>query len=267
MVDPSLQAPMYFFLQVLSFVDICYSSVTLPRMLVDFLSKDRRITYVGCATQLFFLLFGGASECFLLAVMAYDRYVAICKPLRYVTIMNKTFSLSLTVLSCFAGNVVSILQTAWIFTLPFCGTDHIDFFFCDIPPLIKMSCTDTSFYELQLFTATIVVIVTPLIFILASYFLIISNILKITSAEGRRKAFSTCSSHLMVVVLSYGSSSLNYLHPKSINDDGDSSKVLALIYTAITPMLNPIIYSLRNREVNVVIKRIVKKTINRNQQK
>ncbi|KAM6448842.1 olfactory receptor 10A7-like [Liasis olivaceus] len=262
MVDPSLQAPMYFFLKVLSFVDICYSSVTLPRMLVDFLSKDKRITYVGCATQMFFLLFWGATECFLLAVMAYDRYMAICKPLRYVTIMNKTVCFSLTVLSCFAGNLVSMLQTAWIFTLPFCGPHHINYFFCDIPPLIKLSCIDTSFYEMQLFTATIVVIVTPLIFIFASYFLIISSTLKITSAEGRQKAFSTCSSHLMVVSLYYGSSSLIYLQPKPTNVE-DSNKVLALMYTTITPMLNPLIYSLRNKEINESIKRMMSKTTNR----
>ncbi|KAM6448843.1 olfactory receptor 10A7-like [Liasis olivaceus] len=262
MVDPSLQAPMYFFLQVLSFMDICYSSVTLPRMLVDFLSKDKRITYVGCATQLFFLLFGGASECFLLAVMAYDRYVAICKPLRYVTIMNKTVCLSLTVLSCFAGSVGSLLQTVWIFTLPFCGTHHLNYFFCDIPPLIRLSCGDISIYQIQLFTSTILVVVTPLIFILVSYFLIISSILKMTSAEGRQKAFSTCSSHLMVVVLSYGSSGLNYLQPKSIIEEG-SKKVLALMYTTIMPMLNPLIYSLRNREISEAIKRMINKTINR----
>ncbi|KAM6448856.1 olfactory receptor 10A7-like [Liasis olivaceus] len=262
MVDPLLQAPMYFFLKVLSFVDICYSSVTLPRMLVDFLSKDKRITYVGCATQMFFLLFWGATECFLLAVMAYDRYVAICKPLRYMTIMNKTVCFSLTVLSCFAGNLVSMLQTAWIFTLPFCGPHHINYFFCDIPPLIKLSCIDTSFYEMQLFTATILVIFTPFFLIIVSYFLIISSILKMTSAEGRQKAFSTCSSHLMVVSLYYGSGSLIYLQPKSTNVE-DSNKVLALMYTTITPMLNPLIYSLRNKEINESIKRMMSKTTNR----
>ncbi|XP_063158216.1 olfactory receptor 10A7-like [Candoia aspera] len=262
MVDPSLQAPMYFFLQVLSFLDICYSSVTLPRMLVDFLSKDKGITYVGCATQMFFLLFWGASECFLLAVMAYDRYVAICKPLRYVIIMNKTVCISLTVLSCFAGNLVSMLQTVWIFTLPFCGPHHINYFFCDIPPLIKLSCTDTSIYEMQLFTATTLVIFTPFFLIFVSYLLIISSILKMTSAEGRQKAFSTCSSHLIVVSLYYGSGSLIYLQPKSTNAE-DNNKVLALIYTTITPMLNPLIYSLRNKEVNEAIKRMMTKKTNR----
>ncbi|XP_062992594.1 olfactory receptor 10A5-like [Elgaria multicarinata webbii] len=191
MVDPSLHAPMYFFLKVLSFLDICYSSVTLPKMLVNFLSEDKRISYIGCASQMFFLLFLGASECFLLAAMAFDRYVAICKPLRYMTIMNKTVCLLLTALSGFIGNVVSLLQTAWVFTLPFCGSNQINYF----------------------------------------------------------------SSHLIVVTLYYGSGSLTYLRPKSINAQ-DSNKVLALMYTAITPMLNPIIYSLRNAEIHGAIQKI-----------
>ncbi|XP_066485627.1 olfactory receptor 10A7-like [Tiliqua scincoides] len=261
-VDPLLHTPMYFFLKVLSFLDICYSSVTLPKMLVDFLSEDKTISYTSCATQMFFLLFLGASECFLLAVMAYDRYVAICKPLRYMAIMNKKVCFSLTLLSWFLGNVVSLLQTAWVFTLPFCGSNQINYFFCDIPPLIKLSCIDTSLYEVQLFTATVLVIFAPFSLIFVSYFLIIANILKMTSAEGRQKAFSTCSSHLMVVTLYYGSGSLIYLRPKSIHSQ-DSGKVLALMYTTITPMLNPIIYSLRNKEVNSAIKRRTSRALSR----
>ncbi|XP_053120569.1 olfactory receptor 10A7-like [Hemicordylus capensis] len=259
MVDPLLHTPMYFFLKVLAFLDICYSSVTLPKMLFNFLSENKRISYTGCAAQMFFLLFLGASECFLLAVMAYDRYVAICKPLRYMAIMNKKVCLSLTVLSWLIGNVVSLLQTTWVFTLPFCGSNQINYFFCDIPPLIKLSCIDTSSYEMQLFTATVLVIFTPFSFIIVSYCLIISNILKMTSVTGCQKAFSTCSSHLIVVTLYYGSGSLIYLSPKSINSQ-DSNKVLALMYTAITPMLNPIIYSLRNKDVHGAIKRMASNT-------
>nr|XP_020670698.1 olfactory receptor 10A7-like [Pogona vitticeps] len=262
MTDPLLRTPMYFFLKVLSFLDICYSSVTLPKMLTNSLSEDKRISYIGCATQMFFLLFLGASECFLLVAMAYDRYVAICKPLRYRSIMNDTVCLSLTVLSWLIGNSVSLVQTAWVFTLPFCESNEIDYFFCDIPPLIKLSCTETSSYERQLFTATIMVICIPFSFIFGSYFLIIFNILKMKSSEGRRKAFSTCSSHLMVVTLFFGSGSLIYLRPKSIQGQ-DSNKLLALIYTAITPMLNPIIYSLRNKEINEAIKRMAREVMNR----
>ncbi|XP_061444358.1 olfactory receptor 10A7-like isoform X2 [Rhineura floridana] len=249
-------------LQLLSFMDICYSSVTLPKMLVNFLSEDKRISYAGCATQMFFLIFLGASECFLLAAMAYDRYVAICKPLRYMAIMNKKVCLSLTVFSWFIGNMVSLVQTAWVFTLPFCGSNQINYFFCDIPPLIKLSCTDTSLYEMQLFIATVLVICTPFSLILVSYCLILSNILKMASSDGLQKAFSICSSHILVVSLYYGSSSLIYLRPKSLHTQYNN-KFLALTYTTITPMLNPIIYSLRNKEVNGAIRRLVRKTMNR----
>nr|XP_056720522.1 olfactory receptor 10A7-like [Euleptes europaea] len=255
-VDPTLHTPMYFFLKVLSFLDVCYSSVALPKMLVNFLSEDKRISYIGCAAQMFFLLFLGASECFLLAAMAYDRYVAICKPLMYMAIMNEKVCLSLTVLSWFLGNLASLLQTVWVFSLPFCGSNQINYFFCDIPPLIKLSCIDTSSYEMQLFTATILVILTPFSLVLVSYILIISSILKMTTVEGRQKAFSTCSSHLLVVTLYYGSGSLIYLKPKSIYSQ-DSNKVLALMYTAITPILNPIIYSLRNKEISEAMKRML----------
>ncbi|XP_006034163.3 olfactory receptor 10A7-like [Alligator sinensis] len=253
--DPFLCTPMYYFLRVLSFLDICYTSVTIPKMLINFLSEDKYISYVGCAAQMYFLLFLGASECFLLAAMAYDRYVAICNPLRYSAIMNRKVCLSLTLLSWFSGNMVSLTQTAWVFTLPFCGSNQINYFFCDIPPLIKLSCINTSVYEMQLFTATILVIFTPFSLILLSYIYIISTILKMPSADGRYKTFSTCSSHLMVVTLYYGSGSLIYLRPKSTNSP-DSSKLLALIYTTATPMLNPMIYSLRNKDVKGALRRI-----------
>uniref|UniRef100_A0A8D0G6A3 Olfactory receptor n=1 Tax=Sphenodon punctatus TaxID=8508 RepID=A0A8D0G6A3_SPHPU len=254
-VDPALHTPMYFFLRILSFMDICYSTVTIPKMLLNFLWEDRRISYTGCATQMYFLLCLGASECILLMAMAYDRYVAICIPLRYVAVMNRKVCVSLLLLSWGSGNVVSIVQTAWVFTLPFCRSSEINYFFCDIPPLIKLSCIDTHIYEWQLFVATVLVIFTPFILILVSYILIISYILKMASAERRQKAFSTCSSHLIVVMLYYGSSSLIYFKPKSVYSE-DSNKVLSLLYTTITPMLNPIIYSLRNKEVQGALRRM-----------
>ncbi|XP_050775756.1 olfactory receptor 10A7-like [Gopherus flavomarginatus] len=255
-MDPALHNPMYFFLRVLSSLEICYTSVTVPKMLVNFLSEDKSISYMGCVVQMYFLLFLGAFECFLLAAMAYDRYVAICNPLRYRLIMNRMVGLSLAVLSWFSGNVVSLVQTVWVFTLPFCGSNKINYFFCDIPPLIKLSCIDTSQYEMQLFSASILVIFTPFTLILVSYIFIISTILKMASAEGRHKAFSTCSSHLIVVTLYYGCSSLIYLRPNSINLP-DSNKVLSLIYTTVTPTLNPFIYSLRNKEVKEALRRIL----------
>ncbi|XP_075768019.1 olfactory receptor 10A7-like [Pelodiscus sinensis] len=254
-MDPALHTPMYFFLRVLSFLEIGYISVTVPRMLVNFLSKDRTISYTGCAAQMFFLLFLGISECFLLASMAYDRYAAICHPLRYHLIMNKRVCLALTVVSWFGGNVLSLIQTIWVFTLPFCGSNQINYFFCDIPPLIKLACTDTSLYELQLFTITMLCNFTPFCLILVSYVVIISTILKMASAEGRQKAFSTCSSHLIVVTLYYGSSCLIYLRPKSMTSL-ESNKVLALVYTTFTPILNPVIYSLRNKEVKGALWRL-----------
>ncbi|XP_034643311.1 olfactory receptor 10A7-like isoform X1 [Trachemys scripta elegans] len=255
-MDPALHTPMYFFLRVLSFLEICYTSVTVPKMLMNFLSDNRSISYMGCAAQMYFLLFLGISECFLLAAMAYDRYVAICNPLRYRLIMNRRVCLSLTILSWFWGNVVSLVQTAWVFTLPFCGSNQINYFFCDIPPLIKLSCIDIPLYEMQLFTAAILVIFTPFSLIVVSYTFIISTILKMASAEGRHKAFSTCSSHLIVVTLYYGSCGLIYLRPKSIHLL-DTNKMLALIYTTITPTLNPFIYSLRNKEVKEALRRLL----------
>ncbi|XP_074838523.1 olfactory receptor 10A7-like [Carettochelys insculpta] len=254
-LDPALHTPMYFFLRVLSFLEICYISVTIPKMLVNFLSDDKTISYTGCAAQMFFMLFLGITECLLLATMAYDRYVAICNPLRYRIIMNRKLCLSLAILSWFGGNMLALTQAIWVFHLPFCGSNQINYFFCDIPPLIKLACSDTSIYELQLFTITMLCNFTPFCLILVSYVVIISTILKMASAEGRQKAFSTCSSHLIVVTLYYGSSCLIYLRPKSMNTL-ESSKVLGLVYTTITPILNPIIYSLRNKEVKEALRRL-----------
>ena len=255
-VHPTLRMPMYFFLRVLSFLDIATASSVVPKMLVNFLSEDRSISYMGCATQLYCVIFLAATEWYILAAMAYDRYVAICNPLRYAIVMNCRVCHSLVLLSCCSGNVVSVVQTAWVFTLPFCGPKKINYFFCDIPPLIMLSCTDTSSYEKQIITATVLVIFAPFCLILVSYACIVSSILKISSAEGRHKTFSTCSSHLIVVTLYWGSGTLIYLHPKA-NYSQDTKKVLALIYTAITPMLNPLIYSLRNKDVKEALIRMM----------
>ncbi|NXC20926.1 O10A7 protein, partial [Corythaeola cristata] len=255
-VHPTLCMPMYFFLRVLSFLDISTASTVVPKMLLNFLSEDRSISYAGCAAQLYCVVFLAATEWYLLAAMAYDRYVAICNPLRYATIMNRRVCLALVLLSCCSGNIVSVVQTAWVFTLAFCGPKKINYFFCDIPPLIMLSCTDTSVYEKQIITATALVIFTPFCLILVSYACIISSILKISSAEGRRKTFSTCSSHLIVVSLYCGSGALIYLRPRASYSQ-DTKKVLALIYTTVIPTLNPLIYSLRNKEVKGVLIKII----------
>lgn len=255
-VHPSLHMPMYFFLRVLSFLDISTASVVVPKMLVSFLSGDRSISYLGCVTQLYCVVFLATTEWYLLAAMAFDRFVAVCSPLRYTAIMSTRACLSLVLLSCCSGKVVSVLQTAWVFTLSFCGPRRIDYFFCDIPPLIMLSCTDTSLYEKQLLSATVLVIFTPFCLILLSYACIISSILKISSAESRHKTFSTCSSHLTVVTLYCASGTLIYLQPKSGNSQ-DAKKIFALIYTTVIPTLNPLIYSLRNKEVKEVLIRVM----------
>ncbi|NXU15297.1 O10A7 protein, partial [Pardalotus punctatus] len=251
-VHPTLHMPMYFFLRVLSFLDISTASVVVPKMLVNLLSEDRSISHAGCVTQLYCVVFLAATEWYLLAAMAYDRYVAVCSPLRYVVIMNTRLCLALVLLSCCSGSVVAVVQTAWVFTLSFCGPGRINYFFCDIPPLITLSCTDTSLYEKQIISATVLVIFMPFCLILLSYACIVSSILKISSAESRHKTFSTCSSHLTVVTLYCASGTLIYLQPKSSNSQ-DTKKILALIYTTIIPTLNPLIYSLRNKEVKEVL--------------
>ncbi|NXB50285.1 O10A7 protein, partial [Leucopsar rothschildi] len=255
-VHPTLHTPMYFFLRVLSLLDISTASVVVPKMLVSLLSEDRSISYLGCVTQLYCVVFLAATEWYLLAAMAYDRYVAVCWPLRYGAIVSPRACLSLLLLSCCGGQVVSVLQTAWVFTLALCGPRRINYFFCDIPPLLVLSCTDTSGYEKQLISATVLVILTPFCLILLSYACIISSILKISSAGSRHKAFSTCSSHLTVVTLYCASGALIYLQPKSSSSQ-EAKKILALIYTTVIPTLNPLIYSLRNKEVKEVLIRVV----------
>ncbi|XP_047549528.1 olfactory receptor 10AG1-like, partial [Lutra lutra] len=260
-VDSVLQTPMYFFLANFSSLEICYVSVTLPRMLVNLWTQDRSISMLGCATQMCFFLMLGATECFLLAVMAYDRYVAICNPLHYPLVMNHELCLQLAVGSWIGGIPVQIGQTCQVFSLPFCGSNQINHFFCDIPPLIKLACGDTSFNEMCVYVVAILFAMIPFLLILGSYVKIISTILKFPSARGRSKAFSTCSSHLIVVLLFFGSASITYLRPKSSHSAG-TDKLLSLFYTIVTPMFNPMIYSLRNKDVIAALKRLLlKKTV------
>ncbi|XP_032702449.1 olfactory receptor 10AG1-like [Lontra canadensis] len=257
-VDSVLQTPMYFFLANFSSLEICYVSVTLPRILVNLWTQDRSISMLDCATQMCFFLMLGATECFLLAVMAYDRYVAICNPLHYPLVMNHELCLQLAVSSWIGGIPVQIGQTCQVFSLPFCGSNQINHFFCDIPPLIKLACGDTSFNEMCVYVVAILFATIPFLLILGSYVKIISTILKFPSARGRSKAFSTCSSHLIVVLLFFGSASITYLRPKSSHSAG-TDKLLSLFYTIVTPMFNPMIYSLRNKDVIAALKRLLLK--------
>ncbi|XP_048374236.1 olfactory receptor 10A7-like [Sphaerodactylus townsendi] len=255
LLDPALHTPMYFFLRNLSFLEICYTSVNVPKMLENLMSGNKSISFLGCAVQTYFTFFLGGSECFLLATMAYDRYVAICKPLHYHVLMNSKVCLGLAVASWLSGFFMSFGHTSMVFTLSFCGSNEINHFFCDIPPLLKLACGDTSGTEIAVFAVAMIFVTFPFVLILMSYAGIIATILGISSAEGRRKAFSTCSSHLIVVILFFGSASIIYLKPNSTYSP-NTDKYLSLFYTVFSPILNPIIYSLRNKEVKSAFKRI-----------
>ncbi|XP_057363078.1 olfactory receptor 10AG1-like [Manis pentadactyla] len=253
---PALHTPMYFFLGNFSFLEICYVSVTLPRMLMNLWTQRRTISLVACATQTYFILMLGATECFLLAVMAYDRYMAICNPLHYPLVMNHKVCVQLVVGSWISGIPAQIGQTCQIFSLHFCGSHLINHFFCDIPPILSLACGDTFLNEMMVYIVAVLFVMVPFLLILISYTKIISTILKLPSATSRAKAFSTCSSHLMVVALFYGSATITYLRPKTSHSAG-TGKVLSLFYTIVTPMFNPMIYSLRNKDVTMALRMLL----------
>ncbi|KAG8455575.1 hypothetical protein GDO86_001681 [Hymenochirus boettgeri] len=252
----TLQSPMYVFLRGLSIVDICFTSSTVPKLLLDFLSKVKRISFHGCVAQLYsFISFGGI-ECVLLAVMAGDRYVAICMPLRYTEIMSRKLCIVLIVTCWIIGLVNSLAHTVFTFHLPFCKSKVINHFFCDIPPLLSLSCEDTKINELVVYIAGGSVILGSFIITILSYILIVTTILKMRTSSGRLKAFSTCASHLTVVILFFGTIVFTYIRPTSTYSL-DQDRVVPVLYGIITPMLNPIIYSFRNKEVHVAIKKVI----------
>ncbi|XP_075200267.1 olfactory receptor 5B12-like [Anomaloglossus baeobatrachus] len=248
----NLQNPMYYFLSYLSLVDVFYSSTTTPKMLVDLKCLDKTISFEGCALQFYFYAALASTESFLLSTMSYDRYVAICHPLHYVSTMTKKKCLCLVLLSLSVGFLQSSVQTSCAFTLRFCGPNLIDHFYCDAPLVVRLSCSDTSTCDLVTVYTVGSLASSSLITILISYTLIIFSVINIKSTEGRRKAFSTCSSHLMCVFIFYGTVLFTYMRPHSsaftVRD-----KVASIFYTAVTPMLNPLIYSLRNQRVRGII--------------
>ncbi|XP_068110963.1 olfactory receptor 5AR1-like [Hyperolius riggenbachi] len=247
-INPKLQTPMYFFLCNLSIIDICLSSTVIPILLFNTLSNDRSISLVGCAAQMFFSLVLGAAECLLLAMMAYDRYVAICKPLHYTSIMNKKLCLCFPFVAWTVGFVNSSIHVASTFQLPYCKSHHINHFFCEIPPFLRIACKDTRNNEIGMYFSAGIMVLCSFLLILVSYIHIISTILNIKSSQGRHKTFSTCASHLTVVSLYYGTIMFNYMHPRSAYTT-DTDKAVSVLYTVVTPMLNPIIYSIRNKDV------------------
>ncbi|XP_075061669.1 olfactory receptor 8I2-like [Mixophyes fleayi] len=257
----SLHTPMYVFLSYLSLVDLFYSSVVTPKMLSDLMSFRKVISFDGCALQFFFFCTLACTEVFLLSNMAYDRYVAICHPLQYVSIMTKTKCWYLFVLAFSIGLIQSTLQTICVFRLQFCGPNFIDHFCCDLPAVLKLSCSDTFSCDMLMFVITFSLGMGTLITILISYTFIISSILRMKSAKSRQKAFSTCSSHLMCVTIFYVSVFFTYLRsPSNVFEKQD--KIAAVFYSVVTPMLNPLIYSLRNQEVKRAIIQVMRNGTN-----
>nr|XP_014433657.1 olfactory receptor 10A4-like [Pelodiscus sinensis] len=254
----SLHTPMYFFLVNLSFLEICFTSGSVPQLLVHLLVEEKTISIAGCAAQMYVNTIMGLTECCLLAAMAYDRYAAICHPLHYTTIMSGRVCAQLAGASWFIGVSLEVAQTTWIFSLPLCGSHRIHHFFCDIPPVMKMICADTSNISILGFFIIAFFMMGPFLMIILSYVYIISTILKLPSAEGRRKAFSTCSSHLMVVNLFYGTSLITYLWPNS-SPTLENDQIVSLLNTIVSPLLNPMIYTLRNKEVKGVLSKTLEK--------
>uniref|UniRef100_G3VEK4 G-protein coupled receptors family 1 profile domain-containing protein n=2 Tax=Sarcophilus harrisii TaxID=9305 RepID=G3VEK4_SARHA len=254
-MDRHLHTPMYFFLSMLSISETFYTLVIVPRMLASLTGLNQPISLAGCATQMFCFITLAINNCFLLTAMGYDRYVAICNPLRYTVIMDKKMCTKLICGSCAIGLTIATVQIASVFRLPFCDA-RVPHYFCDILPIMMLSCVDTSIHDIINFIISSLVIVVPMGLVFISYVLIISTILKIASAEGRQKAFATCASHLTVVIIHYGCASIAYLKPKSENTR-DQDQLISVTYTVFTPLLNPVVYTLRNKEVKDALRRAV----------
>ncbi|XP_004597126.3 olfactory receptor 10A7-like [Ochotona princeps] len=254
-LDPALSAPMYFFLRQLALVEICFSLDVAPRLLLSLLRPGSGVSPAGCALQLLLVLSCVTSECFLLTVMAWDRYVAICRPLRYSAVMSPRLCNMLAAACWVAGIPVALVFTVWLFSFPFCGPRGVRHFFCDIAPLLSLVCADTRVFETNVLAATVLVIMVPFCLIATSYGRILVTVLQMPSASGRHKALSTCASHLFVVILFYGTTGVIHLQPKA-SYSPESKQVVSLSYTLVTPMLNPLIYSLRNKEVKAALGRM-----------
>ncbi|XP_004462427.1 olfactory receptor 13C8-like [Dasypus novemcinctus] len=262
--DSHLHTPMYFFLCNLSFLDICYTTCSVPLTLDSFLTVRKRVSFSGCMVQMFLSFATGVTECVLLGMMALDRYVAICYPLRYPVIMSKGTYVPMAAGCWVAGLVDSMVQTSLTIQLPFCANNVIHHFVCEILAILKLACADISTNVISMAGSNLIVLVIPLLVISISYIFIVATILRIPSTEGKRKAFSTCSAHVTVVIIFYGSTLFMYAKPKSkdaadTDNEGVTEALISLFYGVMTPMLNPLIYSLRNKDVKAAVKNILGK--------
>ncbi|XP_045659894.1 putative olfactory receptor 2B8 [Ursus americanus] len=255
-LDPHLQTPMYFFLSNLSFLDLCYTTSTVPQLLVHLRGTDKSISFGGCVAQMFVSLGLGSTECILLGVMAFDRYAAICRPLHYTVVMHPRLCALMASASWVIGFANSLLQTVLTFLVPRCGRNKIDHFLCEVPPLLKLACVDTTANESELFFVGVFILLIPVALITVSYGRIVRAVLRIKSSAGQRKAFGTCGSHITVVSLFYGTAIYAYLQPSN-NYSQDQGKFVSLFYTIVTPMVNPIIYTLRNKDVTGAMKKVL----------
>ncbi|KAB0368758.1 hypothetical protein FD755_019792 [Muntiacus reevesi] len=261
-LDSRLHTPMYFFLGNLSFLDICYTTSSVPLILDSFLTPRKTIPFSACAVQMFLSFAMGATECVLLGTMAFDRYVAICNPLRYPEVMSRAVYVPMAAGSWVAGSTSAMVQTSLAMQLPFCGDNVINHFTCEILAVLKLACADISINVISMGVANVIFLGIPVLFIFVSYVFIIATILRIPSGEGRKKAFSTCSAHLTVVFIFYGTILFMYGKPKSKDPLGAdkedlADKLTSLFYGVVTPMLNPIIYSLRNKDVKAAVRNLV----------
>ncbi|XP_029435366.1 olfactory receptor 6Y1-like [Rhinatrema bivittatum] len=250
-LNAQLHKPMYFFLGHLAFLEMWYVTVIEPKMLANFLTQDKTISFVACMTQLYFFLGLACTECVLLAVMAFDRYVAICNPLRYPVILTSRLCKQAAIGSWISGFTIAVFKVYFISGVDVCHSNVINHYFCDVSPLLNLSCSDKGKAEMVDFIFAVIITIFPLIFILTSYIYIIKSVLRIPTTTGRKKAFSTCGSHLTVVIIFFGSTIFIYARPKAIYSF-DSNKLVSLSYTTVTPLLNPIIYCFRNNEMKEV---------------
>ncbi|XP_074083758.1 olfactory receptor 5A2-like [Macrotis lagotis] len=257
-MDSHLHTPMYFFLSNLSLVDICYSSSTTPKMLADTITNQKTISFLGCAVQYFVFCAMGLTECFLLAAMAYDRYAAVCNPLLYTAIMSHTLCLKMVGGAFMGGFLSSLIETYSVYHHQFCGPNIINHFFCDLPPVLALSCSDTFTSQIVTFLVGVTVGVMSVLVVLISYIYIVAAVLNISSTKGRSKAFSTCASHLTAVTLFYGSGLFMYMRPRS-SYALSRDKMVSVFYAVVIPMMNPMIYSLRNQEIKNAMKKVIER--------